>query len=484
MDTQSIFSLLLMALLASVATMAVFASLRRREEGSLSGLVSGPARYRFLQRLIVGTDADLKVEAAFFAYQLILLFILAPAHRWVPGDSSFAVLCAVAVIQGFHLRQWFSKWRFRNIIYFKILTADRRLYTRGLEELSALAVNNLLMAWLIYTGPVYVVPQIAGFLLHEVTTEIRKRRRLLRRKLHLFDLNFIDEPAVKSAVIDAVDKLRLTRIERLADRVTSPRLRVLLHAFGAWIQNDFDKFRELFTTHRQFIEQEAEMCFYFGKSFYALGDVSTARDLLSIGWSRFHSRICLAYYSLCELATDRNIDNLRAVEESLRQNIAEGTVGETPPDMYACAYYALSIAIGTTKNAVPPSRVRDGFFHIHEAMRINQRIRERSDLGRLADEYFQANNQEFLDIYGYLVYRQHNSQLSFAILESAIKSDDTYPWPYFHVALIYEAIGRSPVARAIYYRIAVNEISDTVLKRLCLRRLHRLSAPKGDVLPT
>ena len=80
--------------------------------------------------------------------------------------------------------------------------------------------------------------------------------------------------------------------------------------------------------------------------------------------------------------------------------------------MFTAAYYALALAIGTTKDAVANERLREAFFHIHEAMRINQAIFDMGDVGELRFEYFQANNQIFLDIYGYVVYRQRNPQLA------------------------------------------------------------------------
>jgi hypothetical protein len=481
MTLKELLSLLIMCQLATVITMAVFAVQRKAAEGALKQAIKPQPDSRWIRRLIIGTDTDLKVEAVFLAYLLVVIAIL--GHRLpLSGLIAFTgVLPLIAVVQGFHLRQWLSKWRFRNIVYVQILTRKRKLYIRGVEEGAAILLNNIIMWWLIFTNPGYALLQIAGFVLHEIITETRKRRRLLRRKLHLFDVDFLRDPAVKESVISAVRHFRVDRVDLTIQRLQRTDEAVLLRAFKYWLQNDFAAFDAEFNEHRSSIEQDAEMTYYFGKAFYALGEVERARDLLHLGWDRHASKICLSYYVLCQLALPHDHDTVTALEDLLAQHVLPH--GATRADMFVAAFYSLTIAMGTRAMAGRDDRLRRAFYFIHEAMRINQRIFDRGDVGLLRNQYFEANNQIFMDIYGYLVYRQGNTQLSFSILESAINRDNTYPWPYFHIALIYESVGRRDVADSIYFRVAVNEVSNSVLKRLCIRRLQRVTPATAAVQP-
>jgi tetratricopeptide (TPR) repeat protein len=474
MTVTQVISILVTCALATIASMLLFAVRRYSVEQWLRPLLSQRGRKRrWVQRLIIGTDTDLKVEAFFFVYILTVVSVIATARQSGTLPNMSGILAVVALLQGFHFRQWLSKWRFRNIVFQKILTAQRTIYTRGFNEIAAIGLNNLIMIWLLANNPRYALLQVIGFVLHEVSTEIRKRSQLLRRKLHLFDLDFLDDKQLRREVIRAIRGFRITKLNQLALQTSSPADRIILNAFARWIQNDFDGFVTLFQNERMSIEKSPEMLYYFGKAFYSLGDLDRAEDLLQRGWVDHRSRLCFAYFVLCTLAKGQTPPDLDELDAELRTARASGT--GTTAEMFAAAYYALAVAVSTSREPGSLTRMRDAFFYIHEAMRINQLVFDSDRLAELSREYFEANNQIFLDIYGYIVYRQGNLQLSFFALESAIRVDNTYPWPYFHIALIYERLGRVQRAESIYYRIAVNEVSDSVLKRLCERRLRAIA---------
>lgn len=472
MTAGPVLSFLVLCEVFVIVMMAAFAIRRRADEAQIAPLLGRVRDRSPVQAVIIATDADLKVEFLFFSYMLLAVIATSLLQSPRAGDEILALLAVIAGLQGYTFRQWLSRWRFRHIVNIRLLTTKASFYGGSRDVVAELLINQLLFWWLLWISPFYAFFQVAGFLFHEASSEVRKRRFMLRRKLHLFDLDFIPKKEDRARLASAIHRFQLSVIRQMAYQTSDTRQALLLRTFDLWLRNDFSGVDRVFEENRRSIEGDAKLLYYFGKSFYARGDVQRATELLKRGWGEYGDVGCRAYLVLCELAVDRSREKVTELLQEIKEDVPQYCSSKA--EMFLCAYYALALGIFSGRaDDGEVDTLRDALYHIHEAMRFNQRIYEGRELGPLQSAYFAGNNQIFIDIYGYIVLRQGNQQLSFRILESAIVDDNTYPWPYFHIALLYERVGRAERARSIYYRIAANEVSDSVLRRLCLRRLER-----------
>ena len=445
---------------------------RRASDQKLRAFTTRQPILRFRHWIIAGTDADLKLEFLFLAYQSLLV---GSAHWFnVTPRRLDWLLAVIACFLGFHFRQWLSKWRLRNIVSLKIVSSDQYLYFKGATDISAILLNVLVSIHLSLGNPIYAVLQFLGFFIHEVVLESRKGERLLKRKLYLFDLDDLPvRQAVREKLIHAIRRFRLSAIGQLIRQSQDRREAVLLDAFRSLLRDDFSGFRSVVDRNDDLIQADPSLLYYFGKAFYNLGELERAKEYLRLGRDEHQSRLCAAYYALTLLAEAEGRQEVQRVLELLEPHVQ--VTEDSKSDMFLAAYYSLALAISTGKYPDPGrERIRRAFAFIHEALRINETYLRKAELGELQIYYYRANEQIFLDIYGYILYRMGNDMLSFRVLEDAIASDDTYPWPYFHLALLYLRIGRRALAGSLLYRIAANERSDTVLKRLCVSKLKEL----------
>jgi hypothetical protein len=145
--------------------------------------------------------------------------------------------------------------------------------------------------------------------------------------------------------------------------------------------------------------------------------------------------------------------------------------------MLAHAYYALaSIMLASTDGNLSSQEARDALYHIHRANRINEKFLREKHLGTLGYSYYRGNEIILMDICGYIMFRIGESRLGYRILEGAVRADNTYPWPYFHIAIIYEQRGKLRLARSLFARIAMNERTDSVIYRLSVGRIKKIDA--------
>jgi hypothetical protein len=468
MTTRSLLPLFILveaAILLIIMLKAAF----ERAEGRLQDLLGKGLRDQLTQRFIIGTDSDLKVE---FGYFMMLAFVGWTAASF--GTNVRFLLILVSFLQGLHFRQWLSRWRLRNIVSLEILERDRMFYWRP-SELAALLLNGMILYCMLSIDIRYTIPSAIGLLANEIHLERKKRFLILKRKLHIFDIDvFSSTSKIRPRLITAIKKYRLGQIDALISQTSDIGEVLLLKAFKFLVTNNLREFHTLYQQNKDAIGADARLVYYFGKSLYNIGDLGSAKELLQHGYTQLGDSLCLAYYALCVLSESRDEVTVRNLLTTLEKSIHGDA--ETKRDMFLRAFYALALAISTAKYKEQKSeRLSHALFNIHEAMRINQLFFEKSDLRGLKREYFHANDQVFLDILGYIVFRQGNLQLSARLLQAAISTDNTYPWPYFHLALIYDKVNRRRLARSVLFRIAVNETSESVLKRLCQDRLSKMS---------
>lgn len=425
---------------------------------------------RFKRFVVVGTDSDLKLELAYLLF-LLLVAISAPV---LPRPSSDAwLLFLLAFLLGLHLRHWLSRWRLRNLVFFPIILEKRIIYFKGAGDLAVVVLNVSLGAYLASAAMSLAAAQFLGFLVHEVILESRKARRLLARKLYLFDLDgLLISRSTYSQLLRAVSRRQFRKLDRLVDQTRARKEHLLLSAFVALLHDDFEQFERLLDTNLRLIREDPDLTSYFGKALYILGDVENARGLLQLGSEKYKSEHCTAYYALSLLAEPGGRDEVSTVLsifDGQEKSSLEGKGG-----MFLDAFHALALAISTSKQKKRSGKeLEEALSLVHKASSVNDRILRHGDLGPLGRDYYRANDQIFLDIYGYILFRMENLSFSFRALRSAIADDDTYPWPYFHIALLYERIDRKDLAHSLMIRIANHERSDTILKRLCLTRLGR-----------
>jgi tetratricopeptide (TPR) repeat protein len=451
---------------------------RSRREFDLSDYQARSFRAFIKHWIVGGTDADLKLEVAYFT---ALVATAAATHYRRPQFASWpfdGMHAAVAAVLGFHLRLWLSKWRLRNIVFAKILDTQRLIYFKGKLDTLAVLANVCATIYLVRANPSYVFCAFTGFFVQDLTLESRKASQLLRRKLHIFDLEGLPVPQAKQEQLFAAIKTHSARsLRQLVRSADTTHDRVLLHAFALLLHDDFAGFHALLKAEAALIEGDPDLLFYFGKALYALGDVAGARSFLGRGCAaRGHDRLCTAYYSLTLIADGGLPLAIDILEEYYR------VPGETKGDMFGLGFYALALALSTKGDATAldkKANFEKAFWCINEALRLNESFAKRADLGSLQRHYFLGNEQVLLDIYGYLLFRMGSYVIAFRVLEDAIRQDDTYPWPYYHLALIYSRLDRKDLAKVMYYRVATHERSSTVLRGLCLRRLASLADIHG-----
>jgi len=470
---------LLLAAEALLVALYVFLALvhyitRTRREKDIARYQGRTLRGTIKHWLVGGTDADLKLEVAYFS---LLVVTVTAAHPFgVFAVHKFDVMHAtVAAVLGFHVRLWLSKWRLKNIIFVRILETQRLIYFKSAFDNLAVVANLVTTGYLVIANPAYAFFAFIGFFAQDLTLESRKASRLLRRKLHIFDLEGLPVPIDKRDRLFAAIKTHSSRsLRQLVRSAETPRDHALLRGFSLLLHDDFDGFRDLLATERTLIESDADLLFYFGKALYALGDVATARSFLERGCNR--DRLCMAYFALTLIADDD--DKALPTALALLEDYYRAP-GDTKGDMFGLAFYALALALSTKDAEASTDRIKVHFekalWSINEALRLNENFASHANLGSLQRHYFLGNEQMLLDIYGYLLYRMRSHVLAFRVLEDAIRQDDTYPWPYFHLALIYARLGRTDLSKVIFYRVAAHERSDSVLRRICLRRLEHLA---------
>ena len=140
--------------------------------------------------------------------------------------------------------------------------------------------------------------------------------------------------------------------------------------------------------------------------------------------------------------------------------------------MFAHAYYALaSIMLADLNAQLISTEASEALYHIHAANRINEKFLADKNLGPLSYSYYRGNELILMDICGYIIFRLGEPRLAFRILEGAINADNTYPWPYFHIGLIYQRLGNAKLANSLFARIALNETTDSVIYRLAVDRI-------------
>lgn len=453
---------------------------RTRREKDLTRYQARTLRATIKHWLVGGTDADLKLEVAYFS--LLVATVIAARLIGQLAVHKFDVMHAtVAAVLGFHVRLWLSKWRLKNIIFVKILETQRLIYFKSAFDNLAFVANLAATVYLVIANPSYVFCAFIGFFAQDLTLESRKASRLLRRKLHIFDLEGLPVPRDKRERLFTAIKTHSARsLRQLVRSAETPRDHVLLRGFSLLLHDDFDGFRALLVAERELIESDADLLFYFGKALYALGDVAAARSFLERGCTaRNRDRLCMAYFALTLIA-DGDDNGIPTAVDILDDYYC--APGETKGDMFGLAFYALALALSTKDAEAASDHVKAHFekalWCINEALRLNEHFASRADLGSLQRHYFLGNEQMLLDIYGYLLYRMKSYVVAFRVLEDSIRQDDTYPWPYFHLALIYSRVGRTDLAKVIFYRVATHERSDSVLRRICLRRLESLARRK------
>jgi tetratricopeptide (TPR) repeat protein len=438
----------------------------------------GPLRFNwrhpkaFLKMIIVtGTDVDLKVEL-FFLGSLSLVVALSPNPTGL--GPQWPLLATLAVLVGFNLRQWLSGWRLRNIAYLSILFDEHVVYFKSFANFTRLLLVLFLCLYLASLNPALAAASFLGFVAHEVWLESRKSRRLLRRKLYLFDLD--EQPltdATHSKLVAALRRHDLRAVDRLASAASDPIENLLLRAFSALLRDDLAVFHSLLDQHYAVVTASGALISYFGRALYIIGDVERARTLLGTAAPPQVNPLCVVYSGLAALADavsfEASLESVAILERAPRSD-------EHPKaEMLSHAFRALALTVSHSKAPnQDPAVLDEALVAIHTALSANDTLLRSGQLGGIARDYFAANHQMFLDIFGYVLYRRRNLSLAFRVLQAAVSADDTYPWPYFHLALIYQHVGRLTLARALYIRIAHNERSNTVLKRLCLRRVEGL----------
>jgi tetratricopeptide (TPR) repeat protein len=468
-DLSPIFLLLAVVLLFAGLVGAV----QRRQLGlRLPSSPRGAFLERACKQFVVGTDGDLKVEFAFLAYLSTAIIITNPP----PSHPRYSVQLLPAVLSfllGFYFRQWLSKWRLRNIVSLQRLRSSRMLVGKPNAAL-AFALTNILVWYILYVSPLYALCALAGVFLHEVILETQKNTLVLRRRLHLFDLeSFSLDKATARVILRIPRPLGLRGLHALIKKELEPRRRLALRAFRELVTNDQDEFYRLLETSSSSILPDADLCYYFGRALYTLGDIPRASTLLAAGCEHSNDARCAAYLALAYLGEGAHTSGVQRARQLLEPHVKRSD--DSTGTMFAHAYYALAsilqLDLDATFSAEP---AQEALYHIHRAIRINEGRLAAEGLGKLSYAYYRGNELIFMDICGYIVFRLGEPRLAYRILEGVIRADNTYPWPYYHIALIYKRTGKEYLARALFHRIAVNERTDSVIHRLALTQLeHR-----------
>ena len=436
--------------------------------------------YRLRNNLLVGTDNDLKIELAFLGYVIVAILVthLPPIHSRASVEFIPAVL---GLLLGFHFRQWLSKWRLRNIVSMGRLTSKSPIVIKPNSTI-AFGLTNLLIWYLLYLNPLYAALQLFGLFVHEGVAETEKNRKVLRRRLHLFDLDAFSLDTRTAEVIYRVPgPFGLRRLHGLIARETNMHRSLALRAFRELIANDQQEFYRLLEGYIEWIRNDPNLCYYFGRALYTLGDISRAEQLLHAGVEQCRDVRCAAYLALVRVADNQGEEEVHQAREILQPFLGPGP--DSPGKMFAHAYFALTSALLLKEEAPLESGIpRDALTHIHYAMRMNERFLAKRELGRLSYSYYRGNELILMDICGYVMFCLGEPRLAYRILEGVVRADNTYPWPYFHVALIYNSQGLTSLAQAIFRRIATNERTESVIYRLSIKELEKLGV-KSETSP-
>jgi tetratricopeptide (TPR) repeat protein len=449
--------------------------LRPHRDKSLTGLVR--------HWVVAGTDSDLKLELAYFAGLVSTGLLLGIDKSTHPGVLHWTFAALIALVLGYHARQWLSKWRLRNIVSLDILRAEHILYIKSLGNIGAFVLNLLFSAYLVHEDLKFAVLCFAGFFIQDVALESRKASRLLQRKLYIFDLEDMPVPEEKlDRLCAAIRKFNFRVLRRMIREAEPGRDQLLLTALDILLRDDFEGLKRLVIDKQEMIREDYALAFFFGKALFRVGDLDRARMFLTagsqLGESDDDRHLCIAHLALVEVADSATSSAVSTALGALRDCVRIG--GNSKGAMFMLAVNALVIALASRHDA--EADLPRAVSLIHEALRINESLAARDyKLGELGDLYRKGNEQIFLDIYGYILYRMGTRTLAFRVLEQAIIQDNTYPWPYFHLALIYDAAGRNKLARDLLFRVAAQERSDSVLRRLCRRKLiDKNPEPAGD----
>ncbi len=476
-DLTGIFILLALGILFSVLLNAYQT---RKKRWLFRPAAQGPFYRRAKRTFIVGTDNDLKIELFFLVY-VSLAIILVGASFSQPRYSFQLLPALLSLILGFHFRQWLSKWRLLNIVSMRRMASDASLVWKANSTL-AFGLTNVLLIYVLYLNPYYAPFQVVGIFIHEMAFETRKNTLVLRRRLHLFDLESFAEDQETAAIIHKITRpFGLSRLGRLISSEENPQRRLALRAFKELLTNDQKEFRRILEDNMTLIMPDSDLCYYFGRALYSLGDIAAAEKLLKAGSSSKPDVRCAAYLALIALAPGKNregAEKARAIlkpylEGELESTSAGTTTYASAGRMFAHAYYALaSIMLADVEANLSTPEAKDALYHIHSANRINERFLAKKTLGRLLSySYYRGNELILMDICGYIIFRLGEPRLAYRILEGAVRADNTYPWPYFHIALIYERTGKHALAQSIFSRIALNERTESVVYRLSAARI-------------
>lgn len=457
---------LLFAILSFAAVVNLFQ--RRKTLHRLPSPESSVA-YRIRNGLLVGTDNDLKIELAFLGYVTIATFLThsLPIRSRTPVEFIPAIL---ALLLGFHFRQWLSKWRLRNIVSVKRLTSKSPVVVKY-NSLISFALTNSLIWYLIYLNPRYAGLQLLGLFVHESASETEKNRRVLRRRLHLFDLDaFALDTETAEIIYRVPGPFGLRRLHGLIARETDLRRGLALNAFRELISNDQEAFYKILDKNIDIIRADPNLCYYFGRALYTLGDIPRAEQLLNLGVKQCGDARCAAYLALTIVAKQQNEEHVHQARAILQPYLHSGP--DSPGKMFAHAYFALTSALLLNEADPLESGIpQDALSHIHYAMRMNERFFAKRELGRLSYSYYRGNELILMDICGYIMFRLGEPRLAYRILEGVVTADNTYPWPYFHIALIYKKQGLMSLAQALFRRIAANERTESVIYHLAVNEL-------------
>jgi tetratricopeptide (TPR) repeat protein len=466
-------------LLSAVLVFAAIVNLvhRRQAFRRVSSSRESSIGYRIRNNLLVGTDNDLKIELAFLGYvtAMTLLTHSVPIRSRAPVEFIPAVL---ALLLGFHFRQWLSKWRLRNIVSMKRLTSKSPIVIKANSTI-AFVLTNILIWYLLYLNPRYAILQLVGLFVHEGVAETEKNRRVLRRRLHLFDLDaFSLDTNTADIIYRMPGPFGLRRLHGLIVRETNFRRSLALRAFRELFSNDQREFCRLLDENIDTIKSDQDLCYYFGRALYTLGDIPRAEQLLDTGVKLCNDVRCAAYLALAKVARIQDKEQVYEARAILQPYLDSGQ--DSPGKMFAHAYFALASALIITEEAPLESGIpQDALAHIHYAMRMNERFLAKRELGRLSYSYYRGNELILMDICGYIMFRLGEPRLAYRILDGVVTADNTYPWPYFHIALIYKKQGLTSLAHAIFKRIATNERTESVIYHLAVDELGRLGA-KGE----
>jgi tetratricopeptide (TPR) repeat protein len=423
--------------------------------------------------VLLSTDTDLRVELILALYLSLCVIGARLARPRPPGDLVF-VLLIVSVVAGGFFRQCLSKWRLHRLVRPEFLGTSSLPHFRGVSEVSAMVLTSVVIGFLILLDDFYALVVFFGFITHEMASEWKKRSHLVKRKLHLFDVEILSKaPEAKRIISRSVSpfgSLWPRRSTRLGGEAPE---RLIVRGFEALLHDDFHTLRALVENHEDRIRSSSDGAYFFGRAAYVVGEIRVAQRLLDAGFRLHGDDRCVPFLALVEAEMDqRRPPALLRAEKMLTAALPSASSDRVRMELFGIR--ALVLALNSSG---PPSianrRLNKAMASVLEAMRLNQQLRNKMTFSSESRLYFDAFSQMYADICGYVLYRRGNYELAYRVLEDAVLKDPTYPWPYFHIGLIYEAVGQKSLAEILYHRIGESERSETVLKRLCEQRCDR-----------